>query len=96
MTAQDRIAFGGTQAEAATDGIGNLRFKPRDLSSASSVGRFDLVPAFDAVRDQKDPKGRAAPDLPRAQRARRSGHPRLARSGDDLAAARPTARRTTP
>lgn len=48
-------AFAATEAEASARRLGNLRFEARDLSSAVSVGRFDLVTAFDAVHDQKDP-----------------------------------------
>lgn len=50
-------AFADTQAEARSQGLGNLRFEARDLSSAQSVGTFDLVTAFDAVHDQADPMG---------------------------------------
>lgn len=50
-------AFAATEAEARDKGIGNLHFEACDLSSAQSVGKFDLVTAFDAVHDQKDPKG---------------------------------------
>ena len=50
-------AFAETQAEARRLGIENLAFEACDLSSVQSVGRFDLVTGFDAVHDQKDPKG---------------------------------------
>lgn len=50
-------AFAATAAEAKAAGIENLSFAARDLSSAASVGSFDLVTAFDAVHDQADPKG---------------------------------------
>ena len=50
-------AFADTRALAARKGIGNLQFRAMDLSAASTLGRFDLVTAFDAVHDQKDPQG---------------------------------------
>ncbi|EPX78520.1 class I SAM-dependent methyltransferase [Litoreibacter arenae] len=49
-------AFADTQAEAHSEGLKNLKFEARDLSSAETVGQFDLVTAFDAVHDQADPK----------------------------------------
>ena len=49
-------AFTATMAEARADGLGNLAFAARDLSSATAVGKFDLVTAFDVVHDQKDPQ----------------------------------------
>ncbi|HEY9038763.1 MAG TPA: class I SAM-dependent methyltransferase [Roseovarius sp.] len=50
-------AFAATEAEARSEGLENLEFEACDLSSVQSVGRFDLVTAFDAVHDQKDPLG---------------------------------------
>lgn len=50
-------AFAETVAEARFEGLTNLQFRARDLSSVASVGQFDLVTAFDAVHDQADPKG---------------------------------------
>ncbi|ABD56628.1 class I SAM-dependent methyltransferase [Jannaschia sp. CCS1] len=50
-------AFADTVAEAQFEGLSNLSYEARDLSSAHSVGTFDLVTAFDAVHDQGDPKG---------------------------------------
>ena len=50
-------AFAATEAEARAEGMQNLRFEARDLSSAQADGPFDLVTTFDAVHDQKDPKG---------------------------------------
>lgn len=50
-------AFAGVQAEATELGLQNLRFEAKDLSTADTLGRFDLVTAFDAVHDQKDPLG---------------------------------------
>ncbi len=49
-------AFAATAAEARTEGLRNLGFEACDLSSAGSVGQFDLVTAFDVVHDQKDPQ----------------------------------------
>lgn len=43
---------------AATDaGLDNIRFTAADLSTLQSFGEFDLITAFDAVHDQKDPQG---------------------------------------
>jgi SAM-dependent methyltransferase len=50
-------AFAETQDEARWEGLRNLYFEARDLSSTPSLGQFDLVTAFDAVHDQADPKG---------------------------------------
>jgi len=50
-------AFAETAALAAGRGVRNLRLVERDLSEAKSLGTFDLVTAFDAVHDQKDPLG---------------------------------------
>ncbi|WP_411892810.1 class I SAM-dependent methyltransferase [Yoonia sp. SDW83-1] len=50
-------AFAETAAEARFEGLKNLIFHARDLSSGHAVGTFDLVTAFDAVHDQADPKG---------------------------------------
>lgn len=50
-------AFAETQVEAARRGLGNLTFEARDLSGVETLGQFDLVMAFDAVHDQKDPRG---------------------------------------
>ena len=50
-------AFAETQIEAAKRDLRNLSFRAQDLSEVSSLGRFDLVTAFDAVHDQKDPQG---------------------------------------
>jgi len=48
-------AFAATRAEARVEGLSNLRFEARDLSSCQPVGPFDLIAAFDAVHDQADP-----------------------------------------
>lgn len=50
-------AFVETEIEAARRGISNLSFLARDLSKETSLGAFDVIVAFDAVHDQKDPKG---------------------------------------
>lgn len=49
-------AFAEAEAEVARRGLRNLRFEARDLSGVPSIGQYDLVTAFDAVHDQKDPK----------------------------------------
>ncbi|WP_119461583.1 class I SAM-dependent methyltransferase [Rhodospirillaceae bacterium SYSU D60014] len=44
--------------EAAREkGLANLHFEMRDLSTEETLGAYDLVTAFDAVHDQKDPQG---------------------------------------
>lgn len=45
------------ESEVAARGLHNLRFEARDLSAIETLGQFDLVTAFDAVHDQKDPQG---------------------------------------
>ncbi|MGJ5620700.1 class I SAM-dependent methyltransferase [Sulfitobacter sp. MF3-043] len=50
-------AFVETQVEAARSNLSNLRFLAQDLSQVTSLGKFDLITAFDAVHDQKDPQG---------------------------------------
>ncbi len=50
-------AFAPTVAKAREKGLGNLQFEARDLSQETSVGDFDFATTFDAVHDQKDPKG---------------------------------------
>jgi SAM-dependent methyltransferase len=50
-------AFASTHSDAARRGLTNLSFRAEDLSQVESLGRFDLVTAFDAVHDQKDPQG---------------------------------------
>lgn len=44
-------------AEAAAQNLSNLTFLACDLSAKEKIGPFDLVTAFDAVHDQKDPQG---------------------------------------
>ncbi|WP_170765843.1 class I SAM-dependent methyltransferase [Ruegeria lacuscaerulensis] len=50
-------AFTETQVAAARMGLTNLTFRAQDLSNVTSLGSFDLITAFDAVHDQKDPQG---------------------------------------
>ena len=52
-----RDAFEATEALAKRKGLRNLGFKELDISTVTSLGAFDLVLAFDAVHDQKDPAG---------------------------------------
>jgi len=50
-------AFAETQIAAARLNLSNLTFRAQDLSQVVSLGKFDLITAFDAVHDQKDPQG---------------------------------------
>lgn len=50
-------AFAETQVQAIRLGLENLRFEARDLSAVECLGQFDLITAFDAVHDQRDPQG---------------------------------------
>jgi 2-polyprenyl-3-methyl-5-hydroxy-6-metoxy-1,4-benzoquinol methylase len=50
-------AYEATEKAMAAAGITNVKFKELDLSTVSTLGAFDLVTAFDAVHDQKDPQG---------------------------------------
>lgn len=50
-------AFAETQVTAARMGLSNLTLRAQDLSKVTAVGSFDLITAFDAVHDQKDPQG---------------------------------------
>ena len=50
-------AFLQTEVAVREKGLSNLNFEARDLSSKQAVGEFDLITAFDAVHDQKDPLG---------------------------------------
>jgi SAM-dependent methyltransferase len=43
--------------DAAARGLANIRFEQRDLAADPLPGGFDLVTAFDAVHDQRDPAG---------------------------------------
>lgn len=51
-------AIGFARQTAAAEGVGNLRFESRDLTTFDGDapgGRFDLVLAFDAIHDQARP-----------------------------------------
>lgn len=48
-------AFAETQVEVARRALSNLQFEARDLSDVDTLGEFDLITAFDAVHDQKNP-----------------------------------------
>ncbi|NJN46426.1 MAG: class I SAM-dependent methyltransferase [Candidatus Competibacteraceae bacterium] len=50
-------AFSKSQAEAARRRLDNIAFEMRDLSMVETLGQFDLVTAFDAIHDQRDPQG---------------------------------------
>jgi SAM-dependent methyltransferase len=43
------------RAEARTMGLSNARFEVRDVTQLPSESKFDLITAFDAIHDQKDP-----------------------------------------
>lgn len=45
------------RAEAAREGLQNVRFEVRDAARLGERSRYDLVTAFDAVHDQADPAG---------------------------------------
>jgi SAM-dependent methyltransferase len=53
-------AFEDAVRIAALKGLRNLVFRELDISTASTLGAFDLVLAFDAVHDQKDPQAMLA------------------------------------
>jgi len=50
-------AFEAAAGQAARQDLRNLKFQELDVSKVESVGSFDLIFAFDAVHDQKDPQG---------------------------------------
>ncbi len=50
-------AFAETQRTATLLQLSNLTLRTQDLSKIQSLGKFDLITAFDAVHDQKDPQG---------------------------------------
>ncbi|HET8729024.1 MAG TPA: class I SAM-dependent methyltransferase [Alphaproteobacteria bacterium] len=50
-------AVGMGRRAAEEEGLSNVRFEACDLSTRSTFGAYDLVTAFDAVHDQKDPQG---------------------------------------
>jgi len=43
------------RAEAATAGVRNLTFEVQDVSQLDGSRQFDLITAFDAIHDQRDP-----------------------------------------
>lgn len=49
-------AFVGAANTAKMKGLTNLAFKELDISTVDTLGGYDLVLAFDAVHDQKDPQ----------------------------------------
>ncbi len=49
-------AFAAARDEAARGGLANLAFHECDLAAERLPGRYDLVTAFDAVHDQRDPQ----------------------------------------
>lgn len=49
----DAIAAG--RAEAQARGVTNLRLETRDVAALEDAACFDLVTAFDAIHDQRDP-----------------------------------------
>ncbi|HQY74621.1 MAG TPA: methyltransferase domain-containing protein [Aestuariivirga sp.] len=50
-------AFATAQDLARSKAFSNLTFRELDLSGLATLGSYDLVLAFDAVHDQKDPQG---------------------------------------
>ena len=50
-------AFASAQELARSKGLSNLDFKELDISGLDTLGSYDLVLAFDAVHDQRDPQG---------------------------------------
>ena len=53
-------AFAAAADTATRKGLSNLVFREFDVSTATTLGSYDLVLAFDAVHDQKDPQGMLA------------------------------------
>lgn len=50
-------AFASAQELARSEGLSNLTFSELDISGLDTLGSYDLVLAFDAVHDQRDPQG---------------------------------------
>jgi ubiquinone/menaquinone biosynthesis C-methylase UbiE len=48
-------AIDAARKEAGTMGLTNTRFEVLDVAALSSASKFDLITAFDAIHDQKDP-----------------------------------------
>lgn len=53
-------AFAEAAETAKSKELSNLAFKELDISTVDALGAYDLVFAFDAVHDQKDPQGMLA------------------------------------
>lgn len=51
---EDAIAH--AQGVVSEEGLNNIRFEVRDLTSYDETARFDFITSFDAVHDQKDPQ----------------------------------------
>src|SRR5262245_54157927 len=54
---QDEQAIARGRAEAADEGLENLRFDLHDVASLTVVEPFDVVFVFDAIHDMADPSG---------------------------------------
>lgn len=57
------LCAGATEAAARAaqaEGLANVRFEARDLTGYAEPGRWDFITSFDAVHDQKDPRGLVA------------------------------------
>jgi SAM-dependent methyltransferase len=50
-------AFAATEQKAKSLGLTNLTFREFDISTVTTIGAYDLIFAFDAIHDQKDPQG---------------------------------------
>ena len=49
-------AIAAARREAETRGVKNLRFEVRDVTNIGVRSAFDLITAFDAIHDQRDPE----------------------------------------
>lgn len=49
-------AFAPALRQAKEEGLENLTFREQDVTGVATFGAFDLILAFDAVHDQKDPQ----------------------------------------
>ncbi|HEY0854763.1 MAG TPA: class I SAM-dependent methyltransferase [Devosia sp.] len=49
-------AYEAAEAEAKRKGLTNLAFQELDIATVGKLGDYDLVLAFDAVHDQRDPQ----------------------------------------
>ncbi len=50
---EEAIARG--RAEAAARGLTNVQFEVRDVAQINETAKFDIITAFDAIHDQRDP-----------------------------------------